>query len=71
MDRFTATTPVIEKSPKKSQHSCWPSDGDIHSLIGGTCSRKASRQKSTIQRGSHFPPTCGESRRQGLSPVEK
>ena len=37
-DRLSAG---IETLQKKSQQYCWPSDGDIHSLVGGACSCKA------------------------------
>ena len=41
-DRLSAG---IETLQKKSQQYCWPSDGDIHSLVGEACSCKAFRQR--------------------------
>jgi hypothetical protein len=51
---------VIENIQKKSQHSCWPSDGDIHSLVVGASSRKAFRQELAGRHGPGFPLSCGD-----------
>ena len=50
-DRLSAG---IETLQKKSQQYCWPSDGDIHSLVGGACSCKAFRQRPTGSRALVF-----------------
>ena len=58
-DRLSAG---IETLQKKSQQYCWPSDGDIHSLVAGASSRKAFRQELDSRHGPSFPLTCGERR---------
>ena len=60
----------IEAFQKKSQQYCWPSDGDIHSLVGGASSCKAFQQKPTGRRVLVFHWPVESDEESAVWPVE-